>query len=186
MGSGVFAGQPYHCAVTRFAHDPLKNTTNPSVPVCEGCPTGTTLGYDHCKNWAWTGRGEGFVEVDRLVSYAQNQSHEGTIDDVRHLRSARVYLYRGTKDVTYLRGSVDNVRLFFAKFLADSQRQIVFQNSTPSAHSWPTVSYGTPCGKGVIEACGYDGPGAALSHIYGATGALHPPAPCTCPKRCKS
>ena len=176
MGSGVFAGQPYHCAVTRFAHDPLKNATNPSVPICEGCPAGTTLGYDHCKNWAWTERGEGFVDVDRLASYARNQSRAGAIDDVRHLRRARVYLYRGTKDATYQRGSVDNNRLFFKRFLA-ADEQILFQNTTPSAHSWPTLSYGTPCGKGVIEACGYDGPGTALQHIYAGAGTLRPPAP---------
>lgn len=174
MGSGVFAGQPYHCAVTRFTHDPMRPAGNPSVPICEGCPENKTLGYDHCKNWAWTGRGESFVEIDRLVSYAQNQSRAGTIDDVKHLRGARVYLYRGTKDVTYQRGSVDNNRLFFAQFAADPEGQILLMNTTPSAHCWPTVNYGTPCGKGVIEACDYDGPGAALQHIY--AGALRPPS----------
>ena len=70
-GVGVFAGQPYHCAVTMFEGDPLvspcfgthhwsnASTTPPSgctaekpspdVPYCCNCPPGgRTLLYDHC------------------------------------------------------------------------------------------------------------------------------------------
>ena len=47
-GVGVFAGQAYHCSVTRFPSDPMV-AANPSVPVCDGCPPSKTLGYDHCK-----------------------------------------------------------------------------------------------------------------------------------------
>merc|ERR1719183_2190345 len=64
MGSAVFAGQPYHCAVTRFPTDPLE-PPNPSVPICEGCPTNKTLIYDHCKNHV------SFVDVSRLGDAAK-------------------------------------------------------------------------------------------------------------------
>jgi hypothetical protein len=61
VGSGVFAGQPWRCAVTRFTADaqvPICqsqhndcNTVHPapSVPFCDGCDNGLTLIYDHCK-----------------------------------------------------------------------------------------------------------------------------------------
>jgi hypothetical protein len=73
-----------------------------------------------------------------------------------------VWLYRGTKDACYLKGSVEHSQTFFNKLGAN----VAVNFTTPSAHSWPTLSYGTPCGQGVIENCDYDGPGAALQHIY--------------------
>ena len=66
-GLGVFAGQPYHCAVHRFGeteptvpmccgtHDDCSHpgctnaTPAPDVPLCDGCEPGRTLTYDHCK-----------------------------------------------------------------------------------------------------------------------------------------
>ena len=63
-GVGVFAGQAYHCSVTRFPPDPMV-PINPAVPVCEGCPPGMTVGYDHCKN------NPEYVDVSLLVEYAR-------------------------------------------------------------------------------------------------------------------
>jgi poly(3-hydroxybutyrate) depolymerase len=42
-GSGIFAGQSYHCAVQYFPGEPLSNKSNPSVPYCDGCPENTTV-----------------------------------------------------------------------------------------------------------------------------------------------
>ena len=81
------------------------------------------------------------------------------------------YLYRGSHDPVYLNGSVLNVRNLFDHFGAVTH----FNYTTPSAHCWPLDNgYGTPCGKGVIENCHYDGPGACLTHIYGPQ-PLQPP-----------
>lgn len=186
---GVFAGQPYHCAVHRFgATDRLVAqchgtrddgskpgctvaTPSPDVPYCENCPPHTTVLYDHCK------RHPEVVNVTALVEYATEQATAGTIDSVAHLDRTPVYLYRGTKDACYLRGSLQNVQTFFETVGSNVQ----FNKTTPSAHSWPTADWGTNCGQGVIENCGYDGPGAALQHIYGGSdsnghgGNLKPP-----------
>jgi hypothetical protein len=173
-GVGVFAGQPYHCAVHRFAgestvpfccgtHDDCshpgctKERPSPDVPLCEGCPPGRTLTYDHCK------RHPEMVNVSALLAYAHAQAARGLIDPLQHLRGTPVYLYRGTKDACYLAGSLRNSQTFFDE-LGSS---VLFNHTTPSAHSWPTDGWGTKCGSGVIENCGYDGPGAALGHIYG-------------------
>ena len=180
-GVGVFAGQPYHCAVTRFKGDPLvspclgthyhsalnatnktvqgctKDTPAPAVPYCYNCPPGgLTLLYDHCKRYPE------LVDVDLLLGYARAQSKAGTIDALGNLSGTRVWLYRGTKDKCYLKGSVEASEPFFTKLGA----HVAVNLTTPSAHSWPTKSFGTPCGGGVIEDCAYDGPGAALQHIY--------------------
>lgn len=193
-GVGVFAGQPYHCAVTMFKDDVLvppcfgthhgyggpdqqrphfpnmtslgctKDIPSPDVPYCDNCPPGgLTLPYDHCKRYPE------IVDVDLLLDYARAQSKAGTIDALRNLSGTNVYLYRGTKDKCYLAGSVEHSKTFFTKLGAN----VAVNFTTPSAHSWPTKSYGTPCGGGVIENCDYDGPGAALQHIYSHS--LKPP-----------
>jgi len=180
-GVGVFAGQPYHCAVTRFNGDRLvspcfgttedgstpgctKEIPSPDVPWCENCPSGgLVVTYDHCK------RHPERVNVSSLLEYARVQAGKGSIDPLSNLAGTKVYLYRGTKDSFYAKGTVQHSQTFFEALGA----RVLFNSTTPSEHSWPTIDYGTPCGQGVIEACGYDGPGAALQHIYG--GVLHPP-----------
>lgn len=161
MGSGVFAGQAFRCAVTRFKGDKL-TPPNPSVPICDGCPANSTLQYDHCK------KHPEWVEPKVLVNFAREAAGRGEIDGVGNMSTARVYLYHGEYDKVYLNGSIAKVRDFFAEFLADPDEQILFNHTTPSAHSWPTADYGEKCGDGVIENCGYDGAGACLNHIYGA------------------
>ena len=108
-GVGVFAGQPYHCAVTMFQGDPLvspcygthhagapagctKATPSPDVPLCMNCPPGgNTLLYDHCKRYPHR------VNVSALLSYAHEQASLGTIDGLGNLSGTNVYLYRGQR-----------------------------------------------------------------------------------------
>lgn len=163
-GVGVFAGQPYHCAVTRFPLDVLQ-PPNPSVPVCDGCPPNRTLIYDHCKNHPQ------WVEVTRLKAYAAAQAAAGAIDDPSaHLPWARVYLYHGTKDPCYLNGSMVQTEAFYAQYLRDPAAQTRFKRDVPSLHCIPTDGYGTACGvEGLphgIEDCGYEGTADALQHLY--------------------
>ena len=49
-GACVFSGQPFNCAVSKFAQDDLVAVTpHTRVPNCQGCPDGKTLPFDHCK-----------------------------------------------------------------------------------------------------------------------------------------
>ena len=175
VGHGVFAGQPWGCSTIRFPGEPQMpqcsqrgiagtdqcegNFPAPSVPICHGCDEGQTLHYDHCKNQVQV------IDTNVLAGYARNASASGLIDDVAHLQTARVYLYRGTKDACYHAGSVSNVGKLL-QALGTPAANILMNSTTPSAHSWPTDNWGTSCGSGVIENCHYDGPGACLSHIY--------------------
>ncbi|CAE8615272.1 unnamed protein product [Polarella glacialis] len=170
-GAAIFAGQPYRCATQRFPTDILV-ALSPEVPVCEGCPAGKTLEYDHCKHNA------SVVEVQLLKTVAQNYASQGLIDNITHLERARVYFYRGTKDNHYGQGSVAKTRDFFAEFVPASQ--LLLKNDIPSGHAYPLPgSSPWPCGTWPVidlpfQNCDYDGPGAALQHIYG--GVLAPPA----------
>jgi len=174
MGVGVFAGEPYHCAVTRFPNDEIQTCDQqapnirgpgcfPGSAPCEGCPPNTTLIYDHCKvHPEW-------VDIDQLVSYSIQQSAKGAIDDVHNLNRTRAYFYRGSKDTVYLPGSVRLTEDYYRRFVT-SPLQLYFEGSIPSLHAQPTINFGTPCGVGgsppAMEACNYDGAGVALQHIY--------------------
>jgi len=170
-GLGVFAGQPFHCAVTRFPNDKL-TPPNPSVPICEGCPVNRTLLYDHCK-----GHDPALVNVSMLAAAAQRLSEAGAIDDVKYLARNRFYTYCGTKDGTIT--ATKKNRDFFAQFTAEEN--ILSNFSIPSGHCWPQDTGANLCGlwntkvsnPWPLENCGYDGPGAMLEHVYGA---LNPPA----------
>jgi len=153
MGAGVFAGEPYHCAVTRFEDDP------PKIP------------YDHCKTYPkW-------VNVSLLADYAIEEEKLGNISPLKNLLDDLIYLYLGTKDPIYLPGSVAITGDFYKIFLK-SETQVHLENTIPSLHCIPTVDYGTPCGTSGdppgIEKCNYDGAGVCLSHIYQNT-PLKPP-----------
>ena len=158
-GVGVFAGQAYHCAVTRFPKDPmLKNPTglNSSVPVCEGCPAGDTLEYDHCKN------NPEYVDVDLLVEYARTQSALGNIDNTSNIAGHQLYFYRGTHDTCYKTGAEEATLSFYSRLTLDrgDDNHVSYEGSVGSNHAQPTLEYGADCGGkpdakfSYIENCG--------------------------------
>eukprot|EP00729_Bicosta_minor_P029343 gene29343-21797_t len=111
-GVGIFAGQAPHCAVKRFPADKLIKGADPSVPYCDGCPPGYTIGYDHCKRTPSITERQSAVLS--LVDYFKNQSAAGTIDDLATLKNdKKIYLYRGKSDTTYNKGSVNTTATFF-------------------------------------------------------------------------
>jgi hypothetical protein len=120
------------------------------------------------------------VNVTTLLQVAARRATNGAIDPLTHISHGRYWLYRGAKDSCYNVGSVDNAAAFYERLGG----VVSFVNSTvPSLHCIPTVSDGTPCGTEGdhteakphgLEACGFDGAGEALKHIYGE---LRPPVP---------
>ena len=165
-GVGVFAGQPYHCAVTRFEDDPLV-PPDPNIPVpCDACPPNKTLQYDHCKQHPER------VQQKLLLNYTNRQAALGTIDMPSNLSKARVYLYRGTKDPCYRAGSEGQVVGFYRGWNSGLDGQFALESTIPSLHAQPTIHKGSPCGGpydgpySYLANCGYDGAGAALQHLY--------------------
>jgi len=164
MGCGIFAGQPFHCAVQRFLGEP---SVPPSadVPFCDGCPANRTVVYDHCKVTP------DYVNVSVLAAAARRYSRQGHIDDVAHLRRARIYTFCGTRDTGHF-GATEKARDFFLQFVNASQVATSFD--VDAGHCWPQSKGIAPCGGPLPDQnCGYDGPAALLTHLYGT---LAPPA----------
>ena len=140
-----------------------------------------SISDDHCKQHPE------YVDVDRLVEYAQNQSALGTIDGVGNLSSSQLYFYRGTHDTCYKTGTEEATLSFYSRLTLDrgNGNRFAYEGSVGSNHAMPTVAWGAPCGgKGnksfsYIEKCGYDGAGAVLQHMYRQ--ALMPPKNGTAP-----
>ena len=154
MGAAIFAGEPYHCALTLFSAEMARGIAEPPP-------------YDHCKSTPEV------VEPEVLVKYTRRRANESRIDDPdAHLRGARVYLYRGRDDATYLNGSVTKTKRYYEAWGMPAAH-VKFETSVPSDHAIPTIAYGGECGSGdptsPLENCRYDGAGEALRHIYGTT-----------------
>lgn len=171
-GTGVFAGQAFHCAVTRFPGDNLTHESKPGVPgnwpgtpnipACAGCPPHTSLGYDHCKHHPALPAGSSL-----LVDYAKAQAAAGNISSIEQLAKRRVFLYRGTVDHTYNKGSVQATADFFRAFMPDAA--VFFEKDIISAHLVPTIDpylcwweeWAGP------DNCTFDGAGHVLSWVHG-------------------
>ena len=182
FASGAFAGQAYGCAVHAFDGEPREacaaqpasqrgpgcvGLASTGAAPCEGCgAAGTTVAYDHCK------KTPAIIQVARLQRWAEAAAARGDIAPLARLREARVYTYRGTRDSVYLPGCVNQTGAFFAPYVAQPQRQILFEAGVPSQHSQPSIDPAVPrdsCGNytiGGMQNCGYDGVGAMLQHFY--------------------
>jgi hypothetical protein len=211
-GVGVFAGQPYHCAVTRFSLDatfPCNETrpgghspvgpagcqTSPfELPSEPASPPGEGLLWDHCKGCTPESLAQllehpNLVDLKVLEQHARASARAGLIDGVGNLSTTRAFVYRGTKDSCYTHSVMAQTTQWFEAFARDPSKQVRFVDDVPSLHAIPTLATGTKCGTEAhgaaayapgawhgLEACGFDGPGEALKHIYAGSAPLTPPA----------
>jgi len=112
----------------------------------------------------------------RLVQAAQEFAASGVIDELRHLRNDRVYLFSGGNDYLVTRDVVNQTRAFY-KFAGLADRNIAYVSNPLAGHAILTKNYGNVClasATPFINDCDYDQAGAILGHIYGK---LSPPAP---------
>jgi len=183
-GVGVFAGEPFGCAVLKFPADPEQTCSEQpatekgpgcvaakgDTPApCIGCSANKTLLYDHCKI------NSKFISDSMLLTYVLQSASNHVIDDVSNLKRMKVYLYRGALDPIYEKATVVAVGKFFRNFIDPTQ--ILEEYSIPSLHAWPTNNFGTPCGIAgpmLMENCNYDGSGIMISKI--SQSPLLPPA----------
>jgi hypothetical protein len=168
-GVGVFAGQPFHCAVTRFPQDQTYPCTDTPpgkhLPVGPaGCqmkpfplpseppsPEGEGLLWDHCKGCSALSRAQllkhpNLVNISTLAEYAQRSARAGLIDGLGNLSHMRAFVYRGTKDSCYTHGVMEQTTEWFRRFAGDAAGQVRFVDDVPSLHAIPTLRTGTACG----------------------------------------
>ncbi len=135
-GACIFAGQPFHCAVTYFkGSDPLvvnMGGNRRAVPHCYNCPHDwVTLSYDHCKAHPEV------VDVSSLINYVVNV-YDGVPEPSEYRNiDQRVYLFRGMLDKCYLKGSVAAVQGLYSALLPDPNKQILFNNTIDTGHYVP-------------------------------------------------
>jgi hypothetical protein len=149
-GVGVFAGQPYHCAVTRFPADqpvPCSHWNHTRPPGCRPglscepeCPAEHGLMWDHCKGCTTLSKAQllqhpNLVHVPTLVSYAAAAGGRGAIDPVAGLATMRTYAYHGSRDQCYQPGSVNRTADFFRAFAKVAVGGRVIKCPLPSARA---------------------------------------------------
>ena len=138
FGVGVVAGGPYYCSLNSFSRLQTACTANPYL-----------------------------IDLAPLISYANIQSADQTIDPIANLAPSKVFLYSAKQDIRIYPGVVQATLQFYQNFVDPSNIMTVFDNN--GAHVFPTVSNGGPCwyyGAPYIGACNYDGAGAILSFLY--------------------
>jgi hypothetical protein len=177
VGSGIFAGQAYMCAIKRFPGEAQytcteqpKGSQGPgcvgykNAAPCDGCDAGLTIQYDHCKaNESVIAD----VDVTLLAQRIVEAGEAGLIAPVSNLFNAAVYTYRGIvrfkfmssnvcqvhssfttqNDATYLPGTVNATTELFQLFVGDPSR-VFFESNIPSIHAIPSID------PAVVADCG--------------------------------
>lgn len=140
-GVGIIAGGPYYCAKGKV------------VDALNRCMK-TNLGLPSVK--------DSVNEANRLSGK--------DIDDVSHIKNARVYALSGTNDETVLQ-KVSNVGVETYKAWGVSPENILFENKLPVGHAFPTDSFGNGCStvsqSPYISNCKRDIAGEMLAHLHG-------------------
>ncbi|MBT8077320.1 MAG: PHB depolymerase family esterase [Gammaproteobacteria bacterium] len=112
-------------------------------------------------------KGEG-LELAPLLEYAETQSAQDNIADLGALSRTRAWILHSPVDSVVSPLASEALADFYRAFLPRENVAIV--TSVESAHGWPTVSAGGPCGEmsgDYLNACDYDLAGTMLQHLYG-------------------
>lgn len=145
-GAAVFAGGPFACS---------GGTVSGALTRCM--------------------RGSPSLDTAALVAVTKSMADRGAVDPVAYLAGQRVFLFGGAEDDVVAPAVMDALRDYYAAFVAPDQ--IRFERRRPgTGHTMPTVNEGGECAASAspyLGACGYDGAGEALAHLYGP---LSPPA----------
>ncbi len=151
-GAGLLAASPYYCA---------RGDASKALQYCSN--TGTVLNLPY--------KGPPSAEyVDQLVGDTTAAFSQGKIDDPAGVRSARIYLFSGTRDTKVPQPVVKAVETYYLKLGVDAGN-IKTRYDVAAGHGMVTAHYGNSCESSdspYINKCGVDVAGELLSHIYGS------------------
>lgn len=139
-GVGIIAAGPYECA---------RNSLATALGQCFDKP-------------------ESKPPVDELLALARARAAKGELAPLTELRDDPVWLFHGTVDTTVATSVSDALHAFYGALVAPEKLHYV--NDQAAGHGFPTLSYGKPCTAHedpFINACGFDGAGEILKHLYG-------------------
>jgi hypothetical protein len=145
-GVGIVAGGPYWCAMADI---------DVATTSCE---------YDPDR-----------ISLDLLYGATEYAYGLDSIDNPSFLVNAGVFLFSGKLDTVVDTGVVKKAESYYSHYIGSSRAasQIKTVYNFSAEHSFPTVEYGNACkflGEPFINACGYDGAGDLLEHIYHVNG----------------
>jgi len=145
-GAAIFAGGPWDCS---------KGSVSTALTTCAG--------------------GSPPPDTASLVTATNAAAQAGDIDPVAGLSGTRVFLFGGADDTVVNPVVMDSLDAYYASFVPSGSIDYVSRRPA-TAHTLPTLAYGTPCDESAtpyVAKCNYDGAGAALAQLYGT---LAPPA----------
>ncbi len=109
-------------------------------------------------------------QLATLEQTARTRASQGSVDDVANLSGQPVYVFHGTADTTVSAGSSNDL----VKFYKDFGANVLYDSTTPAAHSWVSPLGPNACGTSYtpyINNCGIDPEGAMLGHLFGSVSA---------------
>jgi poly(3-hydroxybutyrate) depolymerase len=147
-GAGIIAGGPYYCS---------GGSVSRALNSCMDTSGGT-------------------LNVQDLLATAHTLEQDGSIAPLQNIQKAKIFILSGQND-NVVRRPVADAGIAFFKGLNVPDANLKTITDLPMGHAFPTVNHGNACETAgttpFISACGYDGAGAILSHLYGP---LNPPA----------
>lgn len=109
------------------------------------------------------------IDPSLQVAHAQKLADSQEIAPLENLRRQKIYIYASPKDKVIDPVNSEKLREFYNTLVASSQ--IAFEQGVESAHGFPTLGSGIPCGFAYLPwilKCKFDLAGAILSSAYGA------------------
>ncbi|MFK8012866.1 MAG: PHB depolymerase family esterase [Marinicellaceae bacterium] len=150
-GVGILAGGPYWCARGEITR---------------------ALGY--CM------KGGGGTDPKLINEYIEQSRKNKKIDNTSNLKTDKVWIFHGAKDMIMANSISRAIKDFYAQFTESRNIQEVYD--VAANHGMPTLSTGVQCdtiGGSFLNACNYDAAGEMLKTFYGevnkrteATGSL--------------
>jgi hypothetical protein len=154
-GVGAIAGGPYYCA--------------------QGSATSALTLENILRATQSCMKGEPLPALPPLIAATEDWVKSRDIDDTKHLKAQKIYLFSGYNDSVVIRAASGVAEAYYRHFLGSAHAgNLYYQNGVGAGHAQVTVEWGQPCAKNggdYIDACGYDQAGIILQFIYGALSA---------------
>jgi len=139
-GVGIIAGGPYWCARGEISR---------------------ALGY--CMS------GGGGTDPKLINEYVTQSQSKQSIDDTSHLKSDKIWIFHGAKDMIMANSVSRAIKDFYSQYTDTSNIKEVYD--VQANHGMPTLSNGVQCdtiGGSFLNACDYDAAGDMLKTFYGS------------------
>lgn len=162
MGAGIVAGGPFYCAC--------------ESPYVQAMITAMTTCMNPCKTYeAFGGCSNSFVQLPSGENLAQIAQTLSGIDDLKYLKTDKVYIFSGEADEVVITKVVDQTEAFY-RAAGVMDQNILYESHVDSGHAFITDNKeDTRCSQTespYLNDCGFIQSHRILEHIYGK---LNPP-----------